>query len=213
MCQLQGAGVLLSQDGGTTWDRAVDENLQEMCVIDLAVAPNDIQTVYAATAAGLYKTTDGGTTWVTSTIQGVPAGTTVRAVAVSPTDAQRVLAGVEGLGVYVSADGEQSWQAGYAGLEPNGSLHDIVFDPTNTQVAYASDHSSGVYRSTDGGLTWVKINDGLRTRTATGLSITADGQHLYVATDGEGVFRLDLNGEAPPLPYDVFLPSVMNTFP
>jgi hypothetical protein len=48
-----------------------------------------------------------------------------------------------------------------------------------------------------------------------GLSISGDGQHLYVAVDGNGVCRLDLNGEPPPRApqYDVFLPVVLRDLP
>jgi hypothetical protein len=68
-------------------------------------------------------------------------------------------------------------------------------------VMYAADRFSGVYRSTDGGATWMPINTGLRTRAVNALSISSDGQHLYAATEGEGVFRLDLSGQAPqPVP-------------
>jgi photosystem II stability/assembly factor-like uncharacterized protein len=98
---------------------------------------------------------------------------------------------------YLSSDGGQTWQAVVAGLEANSSIHDIVFDPTNSQVVYVSDLRSGVYRSTDGGHSWVKINNGLRTRATTGMAISADGQHLYVGTHGEGVFRLDVNSMPP----------------
>lgn len=195
LCQLPGAGVLVSRDGGTSWERAVDENIKDVCVIDLAVAPGDASTVYAAAASGLLKTVDGGGTWTALT--GLPEQVPVRAVAVNPANKKQIVAGLEGLGIYVSGDEGQSWLAGVAGLEPNGSLHDIVYDPMDVQVVYASDHSSGVYRSEDGGLTWTKINDGLRTRAAFGLSISSDGQHLYVSTDGEGIFRLDLNGLEP----------------
>lgn len=43
----------------------------------------------------------------------------------------------------------------------------------------------GVYRSTNGGQTWIRINNGLRNRAVLTLSISADGRHLYAATDGE----------------------------
>jgi photosystem II stability/assembly factor-like uncharacterized protein len=109
MCQLPGAGVLVSHDGGTSWERAVDKNLEQMCVIDLAVAPDAAQTVYAAAASGLFVTVDGGTSWTSLT--GLPEGVPVRAVAVSPSGKQ-ILAGLEGLGVYLSADGGRvGWQA------------------------------------------------------------------------------------------------------
>jgi hypothetical protein len=84
-----------------------------------------------------------------------------------------------------------------AGLEPNGNHRDIVFDAAHPGVVYTSDISSGVYRSDDGGETWLKLSEGLTTRAATGLSLSADGNHLYAATSGGGVFRLDLNGKPP----------------
>ena len=109
--------------------------------------------------------------------------------------------------MYVSPDGGSTWQQGHAGLEPNSSIHDIVFDPTNAQVVYVSDYASGMYRSSDGGQTWTKINDGLYMRTVLGLALSADGQHLYSATHGEGVYRLDLNG-TPPAPASTATPTL-----
>jgi hypothetical protein len=76
-------------------------------------------------------------------------------------------------------------------------LSDVVFDPTDPQVIVAADRFSGVYRSTDGGVTWQLINTGLRTRAVNKLAFSSDGAHLYAATEGEGVFRLDLDGRPP----------------
>jgi hypothetical protein len=76
-------------------------------------------------------------------------------------------------------------------------LSDVVFDPTDPQVMVAADRLSGVYRSTDGGATWQLANTGLRTRDVNKLAFSSDGAHLYAATEGEGVFRLDLNGQPP----------------
>ncbi len=190
-----GLGVVASHDGGTSWKLSTDEQLRDLAVIDLAVDPTNAQVVYAAAETGLFKSTDGGVTW--ARVSGLPDGVRVRAVAASPGDPQRVMAGVEGLGIYTSTDGGGLWRESNAGLEPNNSLHDIVFDPINSEIVYASDQFSGVYRSSNGGQTWERINNGLRTRAATGLAISANGQHLYVATNGEGVFRLDLSGESP----------------
>jgi photosystem II stability/assembly factor-like uncharacterized protein len=203
-----GVGVLISTDGGTSWQQTSTAAMDHVGVMDLAVDPGDAQMVYAATQSGLFTTTVSGATW--SLVAGLPAATAVRTVEIDPADSQHILAGVDGLGVYASSDGGKSWEASYAGLEPNSSLHDIVFDPTNSLVVYASDYQSGVYRSMNGGQTWQQINNGLRNRAATALSISDDGQHLYAATNGEGVFRLDLAGEPPPAPYPyrVYLPLV-----
>ncbi|MFC1569291.1 T9SS type A sorting domain-containing protein [bacterium] len=189
---LPGAGLIVSQDGGTTWQRIKDAVISQTAIIDLAVDPLNANIVYAATATGLYQSVNGAEDWTLLT--GYPVNTIVRAVAVNPNDSNHLLIGLEGLGIYMSENGGKTWSIGYAGLEANSSLHDIVFDPVNPEIAYTSDYYSGVYRSEDGGLSWQKINHGLRTRAAMGLTISSDGQHLYVATDGEGVFRLDVNG-------------------
>ena len=54
-----------------------------------------------------------------------------------------------------------------------------------------------MYRSEDGGYSWQKINSGLIVRSVYDLVISGDGGHLYAATDGGGVSRLDLFGVAP----------------
>ena len=188
-------GLLISQDGGHTWQVCSNDSVNDLAVFDLAVDPTDAAAVYMAAEDGLYMTPDGGISW--SHLQILQYGGMVRAVEVSPFDADHILAALEGFGVYVSTDGGQQWQSGVAGLEPNGSIHDIVFDPTNPVIVYVSDYFSGVYRSNDGGMSWTQMNNGLSTRSVTGLAISGDGQHLYTATNGGGVFRLDLSGVAP----------------
>ncbi len=192
---LIGTAPIVSRDGGSIWQSTTGSIPGAPEVIDLAVAPDDDQTLYAATWTGMFRSENGGSSW--TMLPGLPGNAAVRAVAVDPLDSLHLVAGVEQQGVFFSRDGGQTWKAGIAGLEANGSLHDLVFDPTDPQVVYASDLLSGVYRSTDGGESWTKINEGLRTRSALGLAISSDGEHLYVATDGEGVFRLDLNDQAP----------------
>jgi photosystem II stability/assembly factor-like uncharacterized protein len=77
-------------------------------------------------------------------------------------------------------------------MDPQAAIRSIVIDPLDPQVIYAADLRTGVYRSSDGTKTWVKINEGLRTRAVRALAISSDGRTLYAATEGEGVFRLDL---------------------
>jgi photosystem II stability/assembly factor-like uncharacterized protein len=190
-----GMGVIVSHDGGATWENIAGEQFKDVPGTDLSVDPKDASIVYVATKNGLFRTSDGGASW--TGFSGLQNGQSVRTVAVSPADSQRVFAGVQYHGLFLSEDGGGSWRQVAAGLEPNGIHRDIIFDPVDPSVVYTCDITSGVYRSEDGGLTWLKLNQGLTTRAVTNLSLSADGLHLYAATSGGGVFRLDLNGQPP----------------
>jgi len=189
-----GQGIAVSKDGGETWESIAGPEFNHVPVMDITIDPSDPDTVYAATQNGLFKSTNSGEDW--TSFPGLPEGAT-RTAGISPKNSNMLFAGIELIGFYLSQDGGVSWQQVTSGLEPNGSHRDLVFDPSNPQIAYLADLMSGVYRSEDGGISWEKINNGLSTRAVTSLSISSDGQHLYAGTNGEGVFRLDLNGTPP----------------
>ncbi len=195
--RMAAGGIYVSSDHGGTWTQANDAVSRNTNVMDLAVDTVDARIVYAATGNhGLLKTLDGGQTWLAIN-QGLPQSPTALSVTVHPTMRSTVYAGLDRAGLYRSHNSGQIWQPLPAGLNPEASITDIVFDPTNAQVIYVSDRLGGVYRSTDSGTTWTAINDGLRVRSVNALAISSNEGHLYAATEGEGVFRLDLTGEAP----------------
>jgi len=194
-CSAPGLGVIVSHDGGTTWQRAGDTVMRELSVFDLAVDPTDGRSVYAGTGAGLYRTSDGGSSW--QTVTGLPNRKPIHVVAIDPNDSSHLLVGVLLDGIYRSTDGGASWRHVVAGLEANSSFHDIRFSPVDSTVLYASDPFSGIYRSTDSGATWAKFNNGLKNREALGLAITADGMHVYAAISTDGIYRLDVEGQPP----------------
>jgi len=188
-------GILVSHDGGESWQQITDEQVKINNVLGLEVDPNDANLVYAATETGLFKSLDGGKNW--TELSGLQVNTPIQSVAINHANTQYILVSVDRDGIYLSEDGGAIWQHSSAGLEPNGSIHDIVFDPIDPQVVYASDYYSGVYRSMDGGSIWTKINNGVRSRAVRALAISSDGKHLYVGTNEDGVLRLDLNGQPP----------------
>jgi len=194
-CPGSGGGVIISHDGGASWTLLKDVIPGSPPIISLAVDPTRSALVYAGTETGLYLSSDSGSSW--QAVTALPTGARVRAVAIDPGDGNHILAAGDGMGVWESTDGGGAWQAHVAGLESNGSIHALIFDPTNPSSVYASDHSSGVYVSEDGGGTWLRITTGLDNRAVTGMAISTDGQHLYVGTQGGGVFRLDLNDRSP----------------
>jgi len=190
--EMSARGIHVSHDAGDTWASANDAVSARANVTALAVSPSDLHVVYAATGNdGMLKTSDGGHSW-TSINQGLPGSPVALSVAVHPVEDRVVYAGLSRGGLFRSSDGGKTWKAATAGMNPEATVSDIVFDPGNPNVMYAADRMSGVYRSSDAGATWIAVNKGLRTRDVNALAISADGTTLYAATEGEGVFRLDL---------------------
>jgi photosystem II stability/assembly factor-like uncharacterized protein len=190
-------GIFVSQDEGMSWKAANDANTQDAAIAQLAISPQDPLTVFAAsTNKGLLKTSDGGKSW-----QSVAAelfkGKSATAVRFSPKDPNLLFAGRYFGGLLRSADGGVSWKVVAAGLNPEATVVDVVFDPANPQVIYLADLFSGVYRSVNNGVSWQVVSSGLEMRAINALALSGDGMHLYAASEGRGVFRLDLDGQPP----------------
>jgi photosystem II stability/assembly factor-like uncharacterized protein len=194
--EMPASGIYRSVDGGGHWEAANNALTGEAQVTGLAVHPADARVVYAASPArGLFATRDGGTNW--TRLEGLPPKAMPLSVALNPAQPEQIFVGMQFGGLYRSENGGQSWAAVAAGLPPESSVTSILFNPGTPGEQFFADAFSGVYRSTDGGATWNLTNQGLRTRAVNALALSSDGQHLYAATEGEGVYRLDLNGQAP----------------
>jgi photosystem II stability/assembly factor-like uncharacterized protein len=195
--QMAAAGVYVSHDGGNTWNAANDTLSAQANVIDLAAAPDNPQVVYAATgSSGLLRSSNGGNSWTVMQV-GVPTSVSVLSVAINPSNTNNVFTGFAHRGLYRSDDDGTTWRQSMAGLAPESRISDIIFDPKHPQLLYAADSLSGVYQSTDSGRSWQQINSALHTRSVNRLVISTDSLHLYAATEGGGVYRLDINGEPP----------------
>jgi photosystem II stability/assembly factor-like uncharacterized protein len=188
------AGVYISRDGGATWNSANDTLSAKANIIDICVDPCDPQVVYVATGTnGLLKSSNAGGSW---TAMNVAASiTTALSVAVHPVNSKVVYAGLAHSGLYRSDDSGATWQPSMNGMPPEAYITDILFDPKDSLVMYAADAFSGVYRSTDAGRLWRQINNALGMRAVNRLAVSTDGLHLYAATEGGGVYRLDFNDE------------------
>jgi photosystem II stability/assembly factor-like uncharacterized protein len=201
---LPATGISVSTNGGASWVAANDSLSSTAHVTDIAVSRSNADQVFMATTnLGLLYSTDRGSTW-RQLNAGLPAnsftgGGNPQALSVElhPEDPNVIMLGLAD-GVYRSEDRGETWTQMTRGIGSSGGISDIVFDPLLPDVIYAAGSSSGVFRSSDAGETWVKINDGLRTRAVVALAIASDGGTLYAATEGEGVYRLDLA----PLPGD-----------
>lgn len=203
-CEEPGGGVVLSRDGGATW---TPTSLDEGQALNIAFAADGDRVYAAVYPARVYRSDDGGATWEqvsADTTQGMPPPsdpdmprTAPLALAVDPTNRERVYLGFVRGGVAVSDDGGATWRFSSAGMPPEASVKVIVVDPTDPQVVYAGTAESGVFVSTDGGGTWRELNDGLLTRTVRDLALSDDGRVLYMASEGGGAFRLGTPASVP----------------
>ena len=192
-----GPGIYKSTDGGMTWF-TVNQGLESttMSILAVAVHPQNPDVAYLGEMnSGIYKTLDGGKSWLPAN-KGLRQ-TDIRALAIDPKNPDTIYAGVEFGGVWKSENGGDSWLNISSGLSPEACVRSIVVDPTQPNIVYAADIQNGVNRSTDSGATWQQIKHGLKVKAVHGLAISGDGQTLYAATEGNGVYRLDLDGQPP----------------
>jgi photosystem II stability/assembly factor-like uncharacterized protein len=194
-------GIFKSIDGGESWFDASDPNTTNKCATSIAIHPTDPDIVYAATPySGVYKTTNGGSSW--SFLSGLP--TDMRSVTIHPTNPDTVFAGALQGGVYQTTDGGNNWTQLISGMEPNDPILDLEIDPSNPDVIWAGSRTTGIYRWIPDEARWTHVNGGLTTRSIMSLTISSDGQVLYAATSGEGIFRM-----GNPFNWEILLPMII----
>ena len=133
-------GVLTKIEDSTDWTTA-NRGIAGGVVMDLAAFPFDSSLLYAATLAGLYKSTDAGENW-----KKIDDATDT--VAVDPLDSSIVFAGRADL--KKSVDGGATWTI----VQP--STRAIAIAPSNPATIYAS-LSMGLRKSTDRGDSWISV--------------------------------------------------------
>lgn len=186
--------VYVSEDSGANWERLdsvralpfIDSIMYpvpsvEPHVRDLAVDPNDSQTVYAALQVGfMIKSTDGGATWDRLDNALDPD---VHTIVVSPARSQTVVVATGGGGsrsgvapgraLYLSEDGGSHWSPVGLEFEQHYSVP-LVVHPTKPEVLYCAladgappqwrreeGAKSVLIRSVDSGRSWHRLDQQL----------------------------------------------------
>ena len=207
-----------STDGGATWT-AVTSGISGSTTWEgiLTMDPVDHLRLYYGTDR-ILRTLDGCATAWTTVSQALSGE--VSAIAVAPSDSNRVYSGTTGGHVYRSDDGGNTspWADKSAGL-PSGPISSIWVDRADENtllISLGGQLSTGfpggasaqsVYRSSDGGTTWTNMSGDLPSITAN--AVVADPSSVatyYLATDG-GVYRTT-NGGTNWAPFDNGIPNV-----
>ena len=166
----QGDGLYRSEDAGRSWRPA---GLEGRIVKSVAVSRLEPGTLYAGIKPpGIFVSRDGGGSWEElSSFEEIPArgswwspaeppGTPyVQGLALSPTDPNRVVAGIEFGAVLHSTDGGRSWRES-AGALPD--CHTLTFHSSEGDWVYEGGSAgAGAAFSRDAGATWHQPAEGL----------------------------------------------------
>lgn len=186
-------GVAVSEDGGQSW-REANDGLPEATVFDLAPAPRfpAEPALFAATAAGLYRSDDGARSWHPA--WAVDPRGAARALAAGRADdaGAPLLAALQDGGLLLSEDGGASWRllpwrperAEVLSLacSPRFGRDRTLYVGTGAPDEAAPGVSDLVlWRSADGGSTWQRW---LVTRGPKALPLLAREDSILVGVDG-----------------------------
>ena len=184
----QGQGVLRSSDGGKTWRPA---GLAGQTVKALAASRTQLGTVYAGTKpALLFVSRDGGASWAElASFRRIPGRrfwfspaekpftAYVQAIALSPTDPNTMVVGIEFGAVVRSSDGGQTWSGHRRGALRD--CHSLTFHVTNGDWIYEGGGTgAGVSVSRGAGVSWTQPREGLDRHY--GWAVAADPAHPEV---------------------------------
>ena len=151
-------GVYKTSDQGAHWlqvnNGLVPEGMvktsRALGVTSVQVDPFVPDTVYAATLAGLYKTTNGAASWVR-------IGESLQDQMIVAMVLDRTRAGVIYLagrdGIHRSEDGGLNWTPLNDGFTTT-NIRSLAQSATDAKVFYAGTNGSGLYKSLDGGAHW-----------------------------------------------------------
>jgi photosystem II stability/assembly factor-like uncharacterized protein len=190
-------GIFKTTDGGENWiGRSDGLPFTYNSVWHLAVAPNDNLVLYASVIdvfgtwqEKIYKSTNGGASWVDASGQ-LPSDKTIRDIAISPIDKNVVYVGIEGYGVYKTANGGGTWELKNSGLtSPNVKC--LAISEQNSEIVYAGTSDEGVFATVEGGDNWVQIDEGLTSILSRNINsiLVAPNDDLGYAGTGCGVFK------------------------
>jgi photosystem II stability/assembly factor-like uncharacterized protein len=148
--------VWRSADAGASWQPAASGPPSSFSAgtRTVAFAAHPAGTAFAATGAGLYRTTDAGLSWKRLD-HGLPVAA-VSLLALAPSDPRTVYVYLAGLGLYRTADGGASWRQASGPSDLFGTA--LAVSPQSPRTLYAGTSGGALFRSTNGGARWAPLS-------------------------------------------------------
>jgi photosystem II stability/assembly factor-like uncharacterized protein len=150
-----GTELIYSVNAGATWTPLANPlAITPLTSLSIAADPTNSQVVYAASGAGICKSTDAGQQFHCVALTFASFQTTLTSLAIDPQQPSTLYASATtNGGVFKSADGGQTWASASAGLPSQGFIDSVAVDPFHAGVLYAWAGSGG-YVSTNGASSW-----------------------------------------------------------
>lgn len=186
-----------STDSGDSWTLVSGDLTggNGAAVRGFAIAPSNPATIYAGTNDGrVLVSFNGGTSWELGLVD-IPGWPRImRQLAVAPSDHLTALLAVSYFGVdqiLITRDGGNIWESLDNNLK-DIPVNTVCLDPSRGPQVLFIGTDSGVYHSTDGGTTWDLYGKGLPNCAVNDMKIDTVNNHLIVATQGRGMWMVDI---------------------
>ena len=185
------SGIYKSLDAGETFEKMGRNGIIPSSARRTRILlqdPNHLETVFAGTTEGLWRSDDAGKAWTRTTGPEI----IVNDVLINPSDSRKVLIATDRGGVMASDDGGDTFHSSNAGFSTR-QIITMKRDSTRPGTLYigiVNDKEwGGVFQSDNGGLAWRQRSEGLQGRDVFALGQAGDG--TVIAGTSHGLFRLE----------------------
>ena len=194
-------GVYKSVDGGRSW-RIINRGISNYAVHSMAVSKSNPRIIYILTLNGICKSANGGETWTPleetlKTKKDISAkrNSSVRAVAIDPSNPDVVYAGTKKGELYKTVDGGASWNKleftkvdlSKGGTKEKVAISSVAISESNHDVIFISSTEFGIMKSSDSGASWNDV--GVPTGATSVKVAPSDGNVVYAALKNKGVMK------------------------
>lgn len=208
------SGIWRTTNRGSSWSQTNVAGTSE--IYKLAFAPSNGNIAFASCMAdenekGIYKSTDKGATWTRILGGGSYWPYLPYALAIDPTNSDRVFAGFYFSETHYSdiirtTDGGSTWVSVYYSELPNASFDELVIDPIDPRIIYALEWDV-LLKSIDGGDTWSYA--GFISHETRYLAVSpVNHNRIYAACYRDDGVRVSLDGGASWSPMNAGLESL-----
>jgi len=174
-------GLLVSRDHGETWG-AIQTGPMISLPLQSVRASSDGRRIRAVSLRGLLFSDDSGANWTWHDLP-LESGGALSLTAV-PGD-ENTLVALAHLGLYISRDWGQTWNAAKSGL-PAAPVQDFA---ATSAVFAASMRTGGLYLSSDFGQTWNRAGDSRADDYFIALAPSKNPRAIFAASATEGLYE------------------------